>query len=242
MLIAAQAPEGTLISFATQPGSVAQDGVSGNSPYAQALAREMRQPGLDIFQTFNQVGLAVKRDTGGGQMPWVSTSPIDGNFYFVAPKSTDLPAGLGKIVPPPAAATAALSPASPALDVRRFDGIWVITWTCESTPTGLPGFAGRSVARASNGVIRAENGKAGVPGWVFFNGTIEPDGSITVQVEGLSGPADGDPYHRPTGTKLCYKMVGMLEGADGVATRSDRDCDVRFAKQFVPRSAKAPSP
>jgi hypothetical protein len=79
-----QAPEGTLISFATQPGSIAQDGAGGNSPYAKALALEMRRPGLDIFQTFNQVGLAVKRATGGLQLPWVSTSPIDGSFYFAA--------------------------------------------------------------------------------------------------------------------------------------------------------------
>jgi hypothetical protein len=27
----------------------------------------------------------VKRQTGGSQQPWVSSSPIDGNFYFVAP-------------------------------------------------------------------------------------------------------------------------------------------------------------
>jgi hypothetical protein len=80
-----RAPEGTLISYATQPGSVAQDGVDGNSPYTKALASTVRQAGLDIFQTFNQVGLAVKRSTGGAQQPWVSSSPIDGNFYFVAP-------------------------------------------------------------------------------------------------------------------------------------------------------------
>ncbi len=80
-----RAPEGTLISYATQPGSVAQDGADGNSPYTKALATTVRQAGLDIFQTFNQVGLAVKRSTGGAQQPWVSSSPIDGNFYFVAP-------------------------------------------------------------------------------------------------------------------------------------------------------------
>jgi uncharacterized caspase-like protein len=34
-----QAPEGTLISFATQPGNVAQDGNDGNSPYTKALSR-----------------------------------------------------------------------------------------------------------------------------------------------------------------------------------------------------------
>ena len=80
-----RAPEGTLISYATQPGSVAQDGSDGNSPYTRALAATIREPGLDIFQTFNRVGLAVKRATGGSQQPWVSSSPIDGTFYFAAP-------------------------------------------------------------------------------------------------------------------------------------------------------------
>ncbi len=77
-----RAPEGTLISFATQPGNVAQDGVGGNSPYTKALAQTIQQPGLDIFQTFNEVGLVVKQTTGGTQQPWVSSSPIAGNFYF----------------------------------------------------------------------------------------------------------------------------------------------------------------
>ena len=63
-----RAPEGTLISFATQPGNVAMDG-EGNSPFTKALAATVRRPGLDIFQTFNEVGLAVKRATGGEQQP-----------------------------------------------------------------------------------------------------------------------------------------------------------------------------
>jgi hypothetical protein len=86
------APEGTLISYATQPGNVAQDGDGGNSPYTQALAKTIRRAGLDIFQTFNEVGLAVKRSTGGHQQPWVSSSPIDGKFYFVdAPATSSSP-------------------------------------------------------------------------------------------------------------------------------------------------------
>lgn len=79
-----QAPEGTLISFATQPGNVALDGRGKNSPYSRALAQTIRKPGLGIFDAFNQVGLAVKRATGGAQQPWVSSSPIAGNFYFAA--------------------------------------------------------------------------------------------------------------------------------------------------------------
>ena len=64
-----RAPEGTLISYATQPGSVAQDGTNGHSPYTKALAETVQRAGLDIFQTFNEVGLAVKHATGGAQQP-----------------------------------------------------------------------------------------------------------------------------------------------------------------------------
>jgi hypothetical protein len=102
-----RAPEGTLISYATQPGSVAQDGSDGHSPYTKALATTIKQTGLDIFQTFNQVGLAVKRQTGGSQQPWVSSSPIDGSFYFVAPAATA-----------PRVATAPSQPPGPADPLR----------------------------------------------------------------------------------------------------------------------------
>ena len=47
------------------------------------------------FDAFNEVGLAVEKATRGVQLPWVSTSPISGNFYFAgkpAPPSIDTPA------------------------------------------------------------------------------------------------------------------------------------------------------
>jgi hypothetical protein len=94
-----RAPEGTLISYATQPGSVAQDGVNGHSPYTKALAVTVREPGLEVLHTFNQVGVVVKRETGGLQQPWVSSSPIDGTFYFVPPGVAVSPTGA--VVPSP---------------------------------------------------------------------------------------------------------------------------------------------
>jgi TPR repeat protein len=92
-----QAPEGTLISYATQPGNVALDGADGDSPYTKALVDTIARPGLGLFDAFNEVGLAVKRSTGGAQQPWVSSSPIEGGFYFAGPA--------------PAVATAAAPPA-----------------------------------------------------------------------------------------------------------------------------------
>jgi uncharacterized caspase-like protein len=81
-LAAMTAPEGTLVSYATQPGNVALDGDDGDSPYSKALARELRRPGIEVFGTFNEVGKAVLRETNGRQQPWVSTSPMTGTFYF----------------------------------------------------------------------------------------------------------------------------------------------------------------
>jgi hypothetical protein len=87
-----QAPDGTLIAYATQPGAVAQDGSDGHSPYTKALAETIKRPGLSIFDAFNAVGVAVKHVTGDAQQPWLSSSPIDGVFYFVPPSSQPGPA------------------------------------------------------------------------------------------------------------------------------------------------------
>jgi uncharacterized caspase-like protein len=46
-----KAPAGTLIAFATQPGSVAQDGAEHNSPFTKALAEAIRIPGLSLSTT-----------------------------------------------------------------------------------------------------------------------------------------------------------------------------------------------
>ena len=72
------APAGTVISYATQPGNVASDGVGGNSPYTTALAAAVKMQGADLFETFNTVGLKVKQTSGGKQQPWLATSPVEG--------------------------------------------------------------------------------------------------------------------------------------------------------------------
>jgi uncharacterized caspase-like protein len=77
-----QAPEGTVIAFATQPGDVALDGSGGDSPFTIALVQALQQPGLDVLLLFNQVGVAVKHATGGQQQPWISSSPIEGEYFL----------------------------------------------------------------------------------------------------------------------------------------------------------------
>ncbi|WP_244433639.1 caspase family protein [Azospirillum sp. B506] len=95
-----QAPAGTIIAYATQPGAVAADGAGSNSPYTEALSKAMLKPGETVFDVFNDVGIAVKRNSGGVQQPWVSASPIEGRFYFLGPTTV-------VTTPPADAATAA---------------------------------------------------------------------------------------------------------------------------------------
>ena len=115
-----RAPEGTLLSYATQPGNVALDGTGNNSPYSAALAQTMQKPGLDIFQTFNQVGLQVKRATGGSQQPWVSSSPIDGSFYFMG-QTPNEPAAAAPQAPPTPNSAALAPPTRPAAVAPSLD-------------------------------------------------------------------------------------------------------------------------
>lgn len=75
------APSGTLISFATAPGSVASDGEGQNGLYTEHLLKAIQQPGLPIEQVFKQVRIGVTRATKDQQIPWESSS-LKGDFYF----------------------------------------------------------------------------------------------------------------------------------------------------------------
>lgn len=106
-----KAPDGTLISFATQPGNVAVDGTGTDGPFATALADAISKPGLDIFHLFNQVGLSVKHATQGSQEPWLSSSPIDGEFYF-ARTETAVDDAAAPVLDAPAPQVASAKPAA----------------------------------------------------------------------------------------------------------------------------------
>lgn len=75
------APSGTLMHFATRPGSVAADGVGSNGLYTAHLLRWIDQPGLPVEQMFKRVAAAVRQASNGEQEPWAEGS-LQGDFYF----------------------------------------------------------------------------------------------------------------------------------------------------------------
>ncbi|MEI7895304.1 MAG: caspase family protein, partial [Myxococcales bacterium] len=76
------APDGTLIAYATAPGTVAADGSGENGTYTRALSRFMQQEGLGIEDVFKYVRAEVVRETSSQQRPWESSSMMPGAFYF----------------------------------------------------------------------------------------------------------------------------------------------------------------
>jgi hypothetical protein len=75
------APSGSLIAYATSPGSVASDGAFENGLYTGALLRHMATPNITVEQVFKRVRAEIETITNNQQTPWESTS-LKGDFYF----------------------------------------------------------------------------------------------------------------------------------------------------------------
>jgi uncharacterized caspase-like protein len=76
------APNGSLVSYSTAPGTEALDGDGVNSPFTSSLVQIGKEPGLPIEQVLKRVRLAVSGATNQQQFPWESSS-LTGEFSFI---------------------------------------------------------------------------------------------------------------------------------------------------------------
>jgi len=73
---------GSFISYSTSPGSEAEDGSGGDSPYTTAVLSVAKEPNLPIEEAFKRVRIAVSQSTDGRQIPWESSSlTTEFNFF-----------------------------------------------------------------------------------------------------------------------------------------------------------------
>jgi uncharacterized caspase-like protein len=79
------APPGSLIAYATAPGSTASDGTGANGLYTSAILQNIYTPGQTIIEMLQEVRKYVNRASGGKQVTWDASSLQD-NFYFVPPE------------------------------------------------------------------------------------------------------------------------------------------------------------
>ena len=80
-----EAPRGTIVSFSTQSGQVAADGVGRNSPYTTAFLKHIEEP-QEIGDVFRDISSDVYDSSGKTQLPELSLSII-GKFYLNGPVS-----------------------------------------------------------------------------------------------------------------------------------------------------------
>jgi uncharacterized caspase-like protein len=80
-LVSPTAPYGTVVAFATAPGSVTADGEGNNGIYTEELLKVMETPGLKLEDVFKQVLANVRKRTQGSQIPWYNAA-FEGDFYF----------------------------------------------------------------------------------------------------------------------------------------------------------------
>jgi hypothetical protein len=74
-------PSGTLIAYATSPGSVAADGFGRNGVYTKHILQHIKVPDLPVEIMFKRVREGVERETRKLQTPWDSSS-LKGDFAF----------------------------------------------------------------------------------------------------------------------------------------------------------------
>lgn len=88
-----EAPTGTLIAYATEPGNVASDGKGENGTYTSALLRHITQSET-AEALFKKVRKDVLSSTSNRQTPWEHSSLVE-KFYFMPPSNEEIPDIIG---------------------------------------------------------------------------------------------------------------------------------------------------
>lgn len=92
-----KAPRETFISYATGLDEVALDGSGANSPFSEALAKEILKPNLKLDDVFKNVAAEVGKATANKQLPWRQANGVR-DFYFIKTKDADNPFRVKKAV------------------------------------------------------------------------------------------------------------------------------------------------
>jgi formylglycine-generating enzyme required for sulfatase activity len=97
-----EAPSGSLVAFATAPGSTADENRAGrNGLYTQYLLRAIETPGLRLEDVFKQVRRDVERASSRRQSP-EEISKLTSDFYFRPVGESSPVTAVASLTPPPA--------------------------------------------------------------------------------------------------------------------------------------------
>jgi hypothetical protein len=129
------------------------------------------------------------------------------------------------------AATILFAPiARPAPDPSRFDGTWTTVLSCPDS-NGALGYSFEFPASVKDGVLHAEKGSRGQPGWLQLDGKILDDGSAKLYASGIVGAAPFAVGQRPAGTAYGYHVAAQFSASSATGHRMEgRPCTVAFSR------------
>ncbi len=78
-----------IVAYAAREGTVASDGTGANSPYASALVKQLKRPGLDVRLLFGEVRDEVMAATGKKQEPFIYGTLGGQPIFLSAPVAAD---------------------------------------------------------------------------------------------------------------------------------------------------------
>ncbi|MBR0702960.1 caspase family protein [Bradyrhizobium diazoefficiens] len=221
-----EAPRGTIVSFSTQSGQVAADGVGRNSPYTTAFLKHIEEP-QEIGEVFRDISSDVYDSSGKTQLPELSLSII-GKFYLNGPVTVTVAPGAPQAAPradPCAAAEAHWKAADGIGTVSAFEDHLARFSSCS--------FASLAKARIDSlkqKVAVAPSGSARTTGSMDFDGSWDvtlhcpPTGKAQGFTRPLAGTVTNGVFHaevqgKDGGNRL--EIDGQIP-ADGKTTLSAR--------------------
>jgi hypothetical protein len=112
----------------------------------------------------------------------------------------------------------------------RFDGHWQTTLSCANA-NGALGYSFRFSSLVKDGVLHGEKGTPNEAGWLRIDGTVQPDGTADLYVEGLVGAAPFAVGQRPAGTPYGYHVAARFspDRAEGHRVEG-RPCTVMWSR------------
>jgi hypothetical protein len=216
---------GTLIAFATAPGTTADDGAGPNSPFTSALVENLSTPGLEVHAALTRVRDRVMAATGDRQVPWENSS-LRSEVYLVQ-------------AAPPAVVSQPQPPAS------AIDPIELRFWESAERGNALSDYqtylrrypAGNFAEFARNRIAALQDAQAAAPRPAPVAATTPP---TPAPPPASQPPASQPPASQPSASALpaAATPVGPVAGgAPPAATSPPRTPPLR-----PPRPAPSPAP
>jgi hypothetical protein len=113
-----------------------------------------------------------------------------------------------------------------------FDGTWSVLQVCETTSEGARGYTWHYDADVESGHFVGQYRTKGQSPSMTLVGQIQPDGTATLQAQGISGDAEYSVKFAPAQTPISFRVAARFEDGKGSGDRLDsRVCKFTFSKQ-----------